>query len=109
MCEVESVRDCKCVDRSCCRPLIFCNSQGHIGLKDQYIVRRIVLQVKWPFYKTNTRRKRSGKTEVNLSSKWGCLEFESSVTLSMGRYLSLFIGEGLLGPRLRLDTMVAKR
>jgi len=80
-----------------------------MGLKDQSIVRRIVLQVKWFFYKTSTRRKRSGKNDINLNSKWGCVEFEAPVALCMGRDPSLFIGKGLLGPRLRLDTMVAKR
>jgi len=76
---------------------------------DLSIVRRTVLQVKWPFYKTNTPRKRTGKTEVNLSSNWGCVRFEAPVALSIGRDPSVFIGKGFLCPRLRLDTMVAKR
>ena len=48
-------------------------------------------------------------SSLRVNSKWGCVEFEAPVALCMGRDSSLFIGKGLLGPRLRLDTMVAKR
>jgi len=80
-----------------------------MNLIDQSIVRRTVVQVRWPFYKTDTPRKRTGKTEVNLCSKWGCARFEAPIALSMGRDPFVFIGKGFLCPMLRLDTMVAKR
>ena len=54
-------------------------------------------EVTWSFYKTNTPRKRTGKTEINLTSKWGCVEFEAPVALYIGRGPSCVYWKGLVG------------